>query len=119
MMNKRGFTLIELMIVVVIIGILAAIALPRFSVSSYKAKEKEAELILKHVFTMQEAYHAHHGAYAGTVNDLVQVGFQPPARLENYIWAGDASTADNACLASNGPHASRRVRFADGVFSDC
>jgi prepilin-type N-terminal cleavage/methylation domain-containing protein len=119
MTNQRGFTLIELMVVVVIIGILAAIAIPKFRVSAYKAKEKEAEVILKHVYSMQQAYHAHHGVYAGTRTELATVGYQEPAQLENYLWAGDASIGDNVCLASNGPHSGRRINFTTGEFTDC
>ncbi|MCK4273212.1 prepilin-type N-terminal cleavage/methylation domain-containing protein, partial [bacterium] len=40
--NRRGFTLIELMIVVVIIGILAALAIPRFMQATTKSKQSEA-----------------------------------------------------------------------------
>ncbi|HYH78457.1 MAG TPA: prepilin-type N-terminal cleavage/methylation domain-containing protein, partial [Longimicrobium sp.] len=68
--NNKGFTLIELMIVVVIIGILAALAIPRFSKASDRAKEKEADGILKQVYTLQQTYYAQWGSYATSVNDL-------------------------------------------------
>lgn len=54
--NKKGFTLIELMIVVVIIGILAAMAIPRFMKASTKSKQSEAKLILKQVYVNQRAF---------------------------------------------------------------
>ena len=54
--NRKGFTLIELMIVVVIIGILAALAIPRFMKATAKSKQSEAKQILKQVYTMQRAY---------------------------------------------------------------
>jgi type IV pilus assembly protein PilE len=61
--NQKGFTLIELMIVVVIIGILAALAIPRFMTASTKSKTSEAQLILKQVYTMERAYKQQYDAY--------------------------------------------------------
>ncbi len=54
--NQKGFTLIELMIVVVIIGILAALAIPRFMKATTKSKQSEAQQVLKQIYTMQRTY---------------------------------------------------------------
>lgn len=61
--NRKGFTLIELMIVVVIIGILAALAIPRFMKSTTKAKQSECKQILKQIYTMQHTYRQANNGY--------------------------------------------------------
>jgi prepilin-type N-terminal cleavage/methylation domain-containing protein len=82
--NRQGFTLIELMIVVVIIGILAAIAIPKFNNASARAKEKEADGILSQVYRLQETYQAENGAAATTFTQLETVGWQTPVGLRHY-----------------------------------
>jgi type II secretion system protein G len=84
--NSKGFTLIELMIVVVIIGILAALAIPRFTQASARAKEKEADGILKQIYTLENAYYANNGTYASGSTDLQTVGWDPNTTLglKNY-----------------------------------
>jgi prepilin-type N-terminal cleavage/methylation domain-containing protein len=87
--NRKGFTLIELMIVVVIIGILAAIAIPKFNQASARAKEKEADGILKQIYTLQETYTANHGTPALTFAALVEVGWEDPtASLKHFQLPG-------------------------------
>ena len=61
--SQKGFTLIELMIVVVIIGILAALAIPRCMRATTKSKQSEAKQILKQVYVMQRAYRQEHDTY--------------------------------------------------------
>ena len=73
--NSKGFTLIELMIVVVIIGILAAIAIPKFSEVSKSSKEAEADPILKQAYSLQETYKQKNDTYASSDAFLGEVGW--------------------------------------------
>jgi type IV pilus assembly protein PilA len=68
--KKQGFTLVELAVVVVIIGVLAAFAVPRFLSSVERSKAAEAFNYLSAIQAAQERYHARQGTYAGLVDDL-------------------------------------------------
>ena len=61
--NEKGFTLIELMIVVAIIGILAAIAIPNFLSYQLRAKRAEAPTNLKAIKVGQESYRGEYDTY--------------------------------------------------------
>lgn len=63
--DEKGFTLIELMIVIAIIGILAAIAIPQFSAYRMRAYNAAAQSDLKNCATAQEAYFVDEQTYGG------------------------------------------------------
>ena len=63
MMNRKGFTLVELMIVVAIIGILAAIAIPNFVDMQYRAKRAEVPSNVDGIKTAELAYEASFDAF--------------------------------------------------------
>jgi type IV pilus assembly protein PilE len=62
-MLKRGFSLIELLIVVAVIGVLAGIAIPRFMMTTAKSKQAEAKGILKQIYIGQRIYHQQYNTY--------------------------------------------------------
>ncbi|MBN2544089.1 prepilin-type N-terminal cleavage/methylation domain-containing protein [bacterium] len=63
MADRKGFTLIELMIVVVIIGILAAISIPMYNRAVDKAKYSRGRIWLKRLYYAIETFYLEHGCY--------------------------------------------------------
>ena len=68
--EEEGFTLVELIVVVVIIGILSAIAVPSFQTASLKARQREASVIISTYMKAAQAYKAEYGLDARTAGDL-------------------------------------------------
>ncbi|MBJ93314.1 MAG: dolichyl-phosphate-mannose--protein mannosyltransferase [Rickettsiales bacterium] len=93
--NRKGFTLIELMIVVAIIGILAAIAIPNFISMQLRAKRAELPTNLDGIRTAEKAYHAewdqftNAGPSPATTPGRPQVEFTPTAAWSNLGWTAD------------------------------
>ncbi|NOK18047.1 prepilin-type N-terminal cleavage/methylation domain-containing protein [Corallococcus carmarthensis] len=92
--KKGGFTLIELMIVVAIIGILAAIAIPNFIRFQAKSKQSEAKTNLKAIFTAQKSYFGEKDKYS---TDFTVIGFDPePANRYSYGLQASCATKEAA-----------------------
>ena len=68
--NRPGFTLIELLLVCVIIGVLSAIAIPKFRSTKDRAMRAGLASDLRNLATWQESYFEEHAAYADDVTKL-------------------------------------------------
>ena len=89
--DRRGFTLIELMIVVAIIGILAAIAIPNFIKFQARAKQSEAKANMRAMFTAEKSFYAANDRWSSLV---LEMGFMPE-RNNRYNYFAGGTIQDN------------------------
>lgn len=90
---EQGFSLIELLLVVALIGILAAVAMVSYGHFTDTAKGVEAEAALAEVNRLEQLYHAHHGLYSSNLN---AIGFTHASALKFYrievqVYSGGAA----------------------------
>jgi prepilin-type N-terminal cleavage/methylation domain-containing protein len=101
-LTKKGFTLVELMVVIVIVGILAAVAIPKFTMASHKAKASEFPTVLMQCYTAEIAYEAE----AGVFSDITTIGVSySPSKWFTYAisatdWASEFTAT--ATVAGSG-----------------
>lgn len=77
-MNKKGFSLVELMVVVAIIGILATVAVPQVQKFIAKSRQSEARAMLGNYYTAQKTFFAEYNVY---YHGFQQIGFSPEGLL--------------------------------------
>ena len=69
-MNRKGFTLLELLIVILIIGIIATFAMPQYRKIIERSRAAEVMRVIETAKTGQLLYYLQHGIFAGNWNDL-------------------------------------------------
>ena len=105
--NQRGFSLVELMVVVAIIGILASIAIPNYQKFRRKAQQSGAKSALSGIFTAERTFTAE---WSFGATDFGQIGYQQEGtNLYNVGWEtnakdGDWNATNNATAGKGAKH---------------
>jgi prepilin-type N-terminal cleavage/methylation domain-containing protein len=115
--DQKGFSLVELMVVVAIIGILAALAVPRFQTFQAKARQSEAKTNLSHIYTLEQAYHGENTAYVAfngvtsancTANNPIGFKLSDCSKVR-YDYSVANVTATTFLGTANNVNANRRI----------
>lgn len=110
--NEQGFTLVELMVVVAIIGILSAVAIPNFKRYQAKTKTSEAKLQLSAIYSALTSLQSDYDAFATCLADA---GYTPPTSGSYYAYGFSAQVAAaEGIVTTNGGNCDGSAAFGDG-----
>ncbi|MDD5044990.1 MAG: prepilin-type N-terminal cleavage/methylation domain-containing protein [Candidatus Omnitrophica bacterium] len=83
---RKGFTLLELLIVIIIIGVLAVVALTQYKNLTERARSSEAKAAIGSIRTAEKIYHEDHGAFTGTMDELSEYITPLPTSCQTTNW---------------------------------
>lgn len=123
-MNQRGFATLEIIMVVVIIGILATIAVPNFSNVTEKANTAKIQSDLTTIDTAIQMYYMEKGTYPTTIAELVNGGYlmDTPTPPKGNAFIDGTSTAiptnNGYTIGKDSSDKNTRAKLGDKISSD-
>jgi prepilin-type N-terminal cleavage/methylation domain-containing protein len=98
--DKKGFSLVEVMIVVAILSLIAVIGIPQYSKFKQKSRETEAKVALSSLFAAEKSFHGEYGFFHTT---LAAIGFGVEGRIYFNVGFGTPTVASPSAFGFDAP----------------